>query len=62
MLQTGHDSKAIKTLTRTHDMYVHNPEATSQYIILRITVTVVTTVQLQGTLFHLWVLIQGNMV
>ena len=30
--------------------------------ILRITVTVVTTVQLQSTLFHLWVLILGNMV
>ena len=36
----------------THNIHVHNLEVTSQYIIMCITTTIVTTVQLQSTLFH----------
>ena len=50
-LQTGHDSIGIKALTRTHNIY--NLDVTSQYIIICITITVVTAVQLQSTLFHI---------
>ena len=37
----------------THNIYVHNPEVTSQYIIIRITIIVYSYHrQLQSTLFH----------
>ena len=36
--------------TGTHNIYVQDP--VSQYIIIRITITVATTIQLQSTLFH----------